>query len=156
MHPFPGNPAPLHSPPVGAPRSKTAAEPGSPPAAALLVGTLWDTAPPSRPASPCDLPVYRLPLFLPSRSSGPHLSLTCPPTLPLAPLPMHQMGFPIMIKATAGGGGRGMRLANHMDEFVPLLKQAQQARRGGGGRCPGRGRRCWARMGGAGPWRVPH
>jgi len=36
------------------------------------------------------------------------------------------MGFPIMIKATAGGGGRGMRLANTEDEFLPLLKQAQQ------------------------------
>ena len=31
-----------------------------------------------------------------------------------------------MIKATAGGGGRGMRLANTEDEFLPLLKQAQQ------------------------------
>lgn len=39
-----------------------------------------------------------------------------------------QMGFPIMIKATAGGGGRGMRLANNEDEFVNLLKQAQQVR----------------------------
>jgi len=37
-----------------------------------------------------------------------------------------QIGFPIMIKATAGGGGRGMRLANTEDEFLPLLKQAQQ------------------------------
>lgn len=36
------------------------------------------------------------------------------------------IGFPIMIKATAGGGGRGMRLANTKDEFLPLLKQAQQ------------------------------
>lgn len=37
-----------------------------------------------------------------------------------------KIGFPIMIKATAGGGGRGMRLANTEDEFLPLLKQAQQ------------------------------
>jgi acetyl-CoA carboxylase biotin carboxylase subunit len=37
-----------------------------------------------------------------------------------------QVGFPIMIKATAGGGGRGMRLANTPDEFLNLLKQAQQ------------------------------
>jgi acetyl-CoA carboxylase biotin carboxylase subunit len=36
------------------------------------------------------------------------------------------IGFPIMIKATAGGGGRGMRLANTKDEFLPLLKAAQQ------------------------------
>ncbi|KAL4457808.1 hypothetical protein ABPG75_012673 [Micractinium tetrahymenae] len=36
-----------------------------------------------------------------------------------------KIGFPIMIKATAGGGGRGMRLALTEDEFLPLLKQAQ-------------------------------
>jgi hypothetical protein len=34
--------------------------------------------------------------------------------------------FPVMIKATAGGGGRGMRLARTEDEFLPLLQQAQQ------------------------------
>jgi acetyl-CoA carboxylase, biotin carboxylase subunit len=37
-----------------------------------------------------------------------------------------QVGFPVMIKATAGGGGRGMRLAMTEGEFVPLLQQAQQ------------------------------
>lgn len=37
-----------------------------------------------------------------------------------------QVGFPIMIKATAGGGGRGMRLAMKEDEFLRLLQQAQQ------------------------------
>ena len=37
-----------------------------------------------------------------------------------------EVGFPIMIKATAGGGGRGMRLANTEEEFLPLLKAAQQ------------------------------
>lgn len=37
-----------------------------------------------------------------------------------------EIGFPIMIKATAGGGGRGMRLANTEDEFLSLLKAAQQ------------------------------
>ena len=36
------------------------------------------------------------------------------------------VGFPLMIKATAGGGGRGMRLATKEEEFLPLLKQAQQ------------------------------
>ena len=36
-----------------------------------------------------------------------------------------EIGFPLMIKATAGGGGRGMRLATNMDEFLPLMKQAQ-------------------------------
>eukprot|EP00775_Hariotina_reticulata_P006051 gene6051-6289_t len=37
-----------------------------------------------------------------------------------------QVGFPLMIKATAGGGGRGMRLATKEEDFLPLLKQAQQ------------------------------
>ena len=37
-----------------------------------------------------------------------------------------QVGFPVMIKATAGGGGRGMRLAMHEGEFMKLLQQAQQ------------------------------
>ncbi|KAG0584331.1 hypothetical protein M758_3G203100 [Ceratodon purpureus] len=37
----------------------------------------------------------------------------------------HEIGFPIMIKATAGGGGRGMRLANEPGEFVKLLQQAR-------------------------------
>ena len=37
-----------------------------------------------------------------------------------------QVGFPVMIKATAGGGGRGMRLAMTEREFLPLLQQAQQ------------------------------
>lgn len=37
-----------------------------------------------------------------------------------------QVGFPVMIKATAGGGGRGMRLAMNEGEFMKLLQQAQQ------------------------------
>ena len=37
-----------------------------------------------------------------------------------------QVGFPVMIKATAGGGGRGMRLAMEEGEFMKLLQQAQQ------------------------------
>ncbi|KAI3498028.1 hypothetical protein L1887_33728 [Cichorium endivia] len=36
-----------------------------------------------------------------------------------------EIGYPVMIKATAGGGGRGMRLAKERDEFVKLLQQAQ-------------------------------
>jgi len=36
-----------------------------------------------------------------------------------------QMGYPVMIKATAGGGGRGMRLVGHSDELENLFKAAQ-------------------------------
>ncbi|MEY3674699.1 MAG: hypothetical protein RJB47_1407 [Pseudomonadota bacterium] len=35
------------------------------------------------------------------------------------------IGYPVMIKATAGGGGRGMRLVQHEAEFVALLQSAQ-------------------------------
>lgn len=33
--------------------------------------------------------------------------------------------YPIMIKATAGGGGRGMRLVTSADEFLPALRSAK-------------------------------
>nr|ASZ00190.1 biotin carboxylase subunit 2 [Geranium phaeum] len=36
-----------------------------------------------------------------------------------------EIGYPVMIKATAGGGGRGMRLAKGPGEFVKLLQQAK-------------------------------
>ncbi|MEM6461980.1 MAG: acetyl-CoA carboxylase biotin carboxylase subunit [Pseudomonadota bacterium] len=35
-----------------------------------------------------------------------------------------EIGFPIMIKATAGGGGRGIRIANDEEEFSKLAPQA--------------------------------
>ena len=35
------------------------------------------------------------------------------------------MGYPVMIKATAGGGGRGMRLVPSPDQLVQLYKAAQ-------------------------------
>lgn len=34
------------------------------------------------------------------------------------------VGYPIIIKATAGGGGKGMRLVNSRDEVVPMFKAA--------------------------------
>ncbi|KAJ3676293.1 hypothetical protein LUZ60_003705 [Juncus effusus] len=37
----------------------------------------------------------------------------------------NEIGFPVMIKATAGGGGRGMRLATTPNDFVMLLEQAK-------------------------------
>ena len=36
-----------------------------------------------------------------------------------------RIGFPVMIKATAGGGGRGMRLVNSAAEFADLLRSAR-------------------------------
>ncbi len=36
-----------------------------------------------------------------------------------------RIGFPLMIKATSGGGGRGMRLVQRADEFPELLRSAQ-------------------------------
>ncbi|MBW4634827.1 MAG: acetyl-CoA carboxylase biotin carboxylase subunit [Iphinoe sp. HA4291-MV1] len=36
-----------------------------------------------------------------------------------------KMGYPVMIKATAGGGGRGMRLVHSESEFVKCLLAAQ-------------------------------
>ncbi len=34
------------------------------------------------------------------------------------------LGFPVMIKAAAGGGGRGIRIAHNADEFATLAPQA--------------------------------
>jgi len=36
-----------------------------------------------------------------------------------------KIGFPVLIKATAGGGGRGMRLAWKKDDFINLLHTAK-------------------------------
>ncbi len=36
-----------------------------------------------------------------------------------------EIGFPVMIKASAGGGGKGMRIAPDRDSFLTLLQAAQ-------------------------------
>jgi len=41
-----------------------------------------------------------------------------------------RVGFPLMIKATAGGGGRGMRLVGQASEFQDLLRSAKSEARG--------------------------
>lgn len=37
----------------------------------------------------------------------------------------HQIGYPLMIKATAGGGGRGMRLVRQEEDLIRLFQAAQ-------------------------------
>lgn len=36
-----------------------------------------------------------------------------------------QIGYPVMIKASSGGGGRGMRIAQHADEFTGAFQTAR-------------------------------
>ncbi|MFX1335595.1 MAG: acetyl/propionyl/methylcrotonyl-CoA carboxylase subunit alpha [Promethearchaeota archaeon] len=40
-----------------------------------------------------------------------------------------EIGFPLLIKATAGGGGRGMRIVNSKDEFPSLYDSARREAR---------------------------
>jgi len=41
-----------------------------------------------------------------------------------------QVGLPVMIKASAGGGGRGMRIVRNRADLAPALKQARQEAQG--------------------------
>lgn len=37
----------------------------------------------------------------------------------------NEIGFPVLIKASAGGGGRGMRIAYNLDEFISAFETAK-------------------------------
>lgn len=37
-----------------------------------------------------------------------------------------EIGYPVIVKATAGGGGRGMRVATDQEELVKAIRQAQK------------------------------
>ena len=39
---------------------------------------------------------------------------------------INSIGFPLLIKAAAGGGGKGMRVVNHADELDESVKMAQK------------------------------
>jgi len=41
-----------------------------------------------------------------------------------------QLGFPVIIKASAGGGGRGMRIVFSADDLLSTMKQARQEAKG--------------------------
>ena len=58
------------------------------------------------------------------------------PTLPATPSPVskatdalkwgRKIGFPLIIKAAFGGGGRGMRVVNKEEDLKPMLEEAQE------------------------------
>ena len=45
-----------------------------------------------------------------------------------------RIGFPLMIKAAHGGGGKGMRIVRSLEEFIPNLESCQREARGAFGR----------------------
>ena len=45
-----------------------------------------------------------------------------------------RIGFPLMIKAAHGGGGKGMRIVRSLEEFIPSLESCQREARGAFGR----------------------
>ncbi|MBI4428539.1 MAG: acetyl-CoA carboxylase biotin carboxylase subunit [Ignavibacteriales bacterium] len=44
-----------------------------------------------------------------------------------------QIGFPVLLKASAGGGGKGMRIVRTREEFLPAVKTARSEARSGFG-----------------------
>ena len=43
---------------------------------------------------------------------------------------VEQIGYPVMIKASAGGGGRGMRIVNSKNDLLTAIKQAREEAKG--------------------------
>lgn len=46
---------------------------------------------------------------------------------------VEKLGLPVIIKASAGGGGRGMRKVNNLDEIVPAIQVLKQEAKAGFG-----------------------
>ena len=46
-----------------------------------------------------------------------------------------ELGYPVMIKASNGGGGRGMRIIRHEDEFETQYQNAKSEAKACFGRC---------------------
>ena len=66
-------------------------------------------------------PPTRAPLRRPQRSR--HQRSHRKPSSKLSAL-AENMGFPVLLKAVAGGGGKGMRLVNRADEFASAFRDA--------------------------------
>ena len=58
----------------------------------------------------------------------------CTDTVDEAVAAANRIGFPVMVKASEGGGGKGIRKVNNVDELPNLFRQVGQGwRRGEGG-----------------------
>jgi acetyl/propionyl-CoA carboxylase alpha subunit len=69
------------------------------------------------------LPFFVDEQFVANRLAGRSQSTT-PPRSGVIVSAAKQIGFPLMIKALAGGGGRGMRIVNSEGEFLNLFRRA--------------------------------
>jgi acetyl/propionyl-CoA carboxylase alpha subunit len=55
-----------------------------------------------------------------------HVAGTDPGTGPKGPAAAAELGFPLLVKAAAGGGGRGMRVVRSPEELAPAVEAARR------------------------------